>query len=317
MVRLAQHQLGMTEDGKTELPMLNNLFLEPERAPIVDMVISNGAALIQPTLESLKSDRLFSAAELRNDISLIETTYAEFDLASTEFLVAATLVRRFSVEFIDRDFWIEITPAELQRILDEVGASKILRSALTCGADNYMDCLSSYAPFVLDGTRYISTVSLLSRFIYAWRARILERQKRFQIRSGFIFEDQVKDELNKQGFSIQEIVRIDRKEFDVVAIRDNIIWNVQCKNNFINLDRIDQDAKSYARYNRMLVRSYERALTKEKNREHLLKQKIGIDEIQHMLVSRFPVVTDNTRIIVFSRISDFSRRADEQLQKIA
>ena len=59
------------------------------------------------------------------------------------------------------------------------------------------------------------------------------------------------------------------------------------------------------------MRSYERALVKERNREHLLKMKLATEAVQHVVVSRFPVVTDNQRIIVFSRIDEFAARADD------
>lgn len=173
-----------------------------------------------------------------------------------------------------------------------------------------MECLSTYAPLVLSGDHYLSTVTLLSRFAYNWRAQVLDRQKRYQIRAGFIFEDVVKAALEAQGFIVQDIVRINRQEFDVVSLRDGIIWNVQCKNNFVDLKRVDSDAVAFARYNRGLVRSYEKALLKEQNREHLLNMKLGVALVQHMLVSRFPVVTDSPRIVVFSRIAKFAERAD-------
>ncbi|MNO04431.1 hypothetical protein D3C81_2254560 [compost metagenome] len=38
--------------------------------------------------------------------------------------------------------------------------------------------------------------------------------------------------------------------------------------------------------------------------------KLDVEPVQHMLVSRFPVVTDNPRIVVFSRIAEFTVRAD-------
>jgi hypothetical protein len=167
---------------------------------------------------------------------------------------------------------------------------------------------------VLVGGVYRSTVTLLSRFLYSWRARSLDRKKRYQIRSGFIFEDAVAAELGKQGFSLQAITRVGRAEFDVVTVREGVIWNVQCKNNFRHLDQVDSDAERFARYNRSLVRAYERALQKEVRREHLLKTKLGLDQVQHMLVSRFPVVTDDIRVLPFSRIGDFSQRAQLVLQ---
>src|SRR5256885_9694685 len=62
-----------------------------------------------------------------------------------------------------------------------------------------------------------------------WRARSLERRKRFQIRAGFIFERAVAEALKQQGFEVQGIKRINHHEFDVVTLRQDVIWNVQCK----------------------------------------------------------------------------------------
>jgi hypothetical protein len=153
-------------------------------------------------------------------------------------------------------------------------------------------------------------VSLLSRFIYYWRSRCLDRSKRYQIRTGFIFEKAVADALERQLFAVQKITRINRHEFDVVTFRDGMIWNVQCKNNMTNLAWIEADPKRFARYNRNLVLAYERALAKERNREGVLTAHLGNDAVEHMLVSRFPVVTDNSRIVVFSQIDGFATRAD-------
>ncbi|UUZ71255.1 hypothetical protein LP415_19295 [Polaromonas sp. P1(28)-8] len=219
MVKLAQERLGIAEDASAELAMLNRLFLEQERLSIVEMPMSDEGLQMLKGKESLPPDRLFSAAELRNDILLIEAAYAEFDLWGTDFATAASLVRRMSKEYIERDYWIQISPKDLAKLTTQVGASRALTAALTCSADTYMKCLSSYAPLVLVGDRYLSTVTLLSRFVYSWRARILDRKKRFQIRAGFIFENQVKLALEKQGFVVQDIVRINRQEFDVVSLR--------------------------------------------------------------------------------------------------
>lgn len=313
MVRLARDRLGIAEDSWAELAMLDGLFLEPERAGIIEMPMTEEGLRMLKSRESLRPDRLFSAAELRNDILLIEAAYAEFNLQGSDFDAAATLVRRLSHDFVDRDFWIEISPTDFTSLLNSVGASPALRSALMCPAISYMECLSSYAPFVLLDGVYRSTVTLLSRFVYSWRARVLDRRKRFQVRAGFIFEDVVAAELGRQGFMIQAITRINRHEFDVVTQRNKVIWNVQCKNNFVELSSVDSDAHRFARYNRTLVHSYERALTKERNREHLLKAKLSLDTIQHMVVSRFPVVSNNPRIVPFSRIGTFAQKADALL----
>ncbi|MDX1146845.1 hypothetical protein GOL39_30390 [Sinorhizobium medicae] len=192
-----------------------------------------------------------------------------------------------------------------------------MQKAFINNAADYTGCLSTYAPMVLVGGIYRSTVTLLSRFLYNWRARCLDRRKRYQIRSGFIFEDAVAVELEAQGFAVQGITRVRRAEFDVVTIKEGVIWNVQCKNNFTQLDRVDSDAERFARYNRSLVKSYEKALIKEARREHLLKQRLGLERIQHMVVSRFPVVTDNARILPFSRIGSFGAQAATASRDVA
>ncbi|UUZ77800.1 hypothetical protein LP414_12665 [Polaromonas sp. P1(28)-13] len=284
MVKLARERLGIAEDRRAEMAMLDVLFLEPERAKISEMPTTEEGLKMLESWEKLRPDRLFSAAELRNDILLIESAYAEFDLHGTDFAAAATLLRRLSNDFVDRDFWIVVSSSDFIDLLDTVKASPALRSALTCPSTSYMECLSTYAPFVLMDGAYRSTVTLLSRFAYSWRARSLDRRKRFQIRAGFIFEDAVAGALRRQGFLVQAITRINRHEFDVVTLRNKVIWNVQCKNNFVELTSVDSDAHRFSRYNRALVHSYKKALTKELNREHLLKEKLSLDAVQHMVV---------------------------------
>lgn len=50
---------------------------------------------------------------------------------------------------------------------------------------------------------------------------------------------------------------------------------------------------------------HETALWKEEGREHLLKEKIGIEKVNHFVVSRFPVITDNERVIPFNRFDEW------------
>jgi hypothetical protein len=164
-VKLARGRLGLPECESGELAMLDNLFLEPERARISEVPMTVKGSEILKSREPLSLDRLFSAAELRNDILTIEAAYAEFDLASTDFAPAAALVRQLARDFIDRDFWIAIGPAELSVLWDELGLSPALRSALVHTEPGYMACLSTYAPLVLLGGAYRSTITLLSRFL--------------------------------------------------------------------------------------------------------------------------------------------------------
>lgn len=311
--RLTQHayrKVNISVDGPPELDMLDAFHLEPERSRITEMELNDeGRAMLQQR-ETLTPGWLFSGAELRNDLILIEAAYAEFDLEKTAFGPAAALVRALSTRFVDRDFWIEIKPAELARLCGELALPNALRTALIHTGGSYFQGLSSYAPLILVGGTYRSTVTLLSRFAYWWRARTLDRIKRFQIRAGFLFEDTVSAELEAQGFELQHITRINHRDFDVVTTRGGTIWNIQCKNNFTDLDRVVTDALRFARYNKGLVRAYERALEKERARETLLQSKLALERIEHVVVSRFPVLTTNPRIIPFNRLPTFAGLAD-------
>jgi hypothetical protein len=311
LINAARERLKLDPARRLVLPMLDMMFLEPERSRITEVPMTDEGMAMLALREPLASDRLFSAAELRNDILAMEATYAEFDLAGTEFSTAATFVRRISRDFVDRDFWIAISPRDLARLSDEMGLPVALRNALVHSGASYSECLATYAPFVLVDGLYRSTVTLLSRFMYQWRAVSLDGRKRFQIRAGFIFEQAVARELERQGFAVQSITRVSRHEFDVVTVRDGTIWNVQCKNNFLDLGKLERDPTRFARYNRNLVLSYARALTKESRREQVLKDRLGLEAIEHMVVSRFPVVTDNPRVVPFSMIDHFADIADQ------
>ena len=311
LIKASAARLGLGENATPNYALLDPLFLEPERSKITEMPTTEAGAAILARRETLAPDRLFSAAELRNDILMMEAAYAEFDLSGTEFAAAADFVRRLSRDHIERDFWIAIRPQSLRELFDSCALPEPLRRALVHDKARFSACLSTYAPFVLVDGMYRTTVTLLSRFIYHWRAVTLDRRKRYQIRTGFIFEAAVASELREQGFAVQDITRINRHEFDVVTVRDGVIWNIQCKNNFLDLERLEADPARFAKYNAMLVRGYERALAKERRREDVLTAKLENTRIEHMLVARFPVVTDNPRVVPFSRISQFSEIANE------
>ena len=145
-------------------------------------------------------------------------------------------------------------------------------------------------------------VNLLSRFLYVFKNIHLGSRRRFQIHCGFIFEDVVKKDLDALGFKVTDIKRINRKEFDVVTTHSDVIYNFQCKNNWIDLAKVDSDRKLFVRYNRKLVNYYQKALVKEQSREELLKSNLGLAEIEHYVISRFPVVCGNPNIVNYNEI---------------
>ncbi|XKM40697.1 hypothetical protein A4U53_033195 [Rhizobium ruizarguesonis] len=96
--------------------------------------------------------------------------------------------------------------------------------------------------------------------------------------------------------------RINRKEFDVVTIHGGVIYNFQCKNNWIDLAKVESNRALFVRYNRSLTNYYRRALQKERRREGLLKDKLGLDKVEHYLISRFPVIGSDARVINYNQI---------------
>jgi hypothetical protein len=67
------------------------------------------------------------------------------------------------------------------------------------------------------------------------------------------FEDSFKTAIEKKGFTVARRKRINRKEFDVVAV-GQVIYNIQCKNNLVDLSRVESDTARFARYNQQLDR---------------------------------------------------------------
>lgn len=295
------HVMGDGFYGSHDYAMLEGMHLEPERTSIVDMQALDPGIVAAANLEPVSPSRLFSAAELRNDIRLMETAYAEFDLAGSDFRFAAAFVRHIA-ELAEDDYWVRLSRQKFERLANALRLPLALRQALVHRPGSYTENTNSHAPLIDNDGELTGTVALLSRFLYNWRNVCLYKIRRYQIRSGFIFEKAVSEDLVGQGFSLTGIKRINHKEFDVVTIRDGIIFNVQCKNNLIDIRKIEANVRLFARYNRARSASYERALRKEEKREHLLRGELGLDRVEHLVVSRFPVASDNPRIISYSRM---------------
>lgn len=296
--------------GSHEFPMLDGMHLEPERTSILDMQSLDSTILDPADLEPVSPSRLFSAAELRNDIRILEAAYAEFDLAGSEFRFAATFVRYIASSAQD-DYWISLSRRKFERIADGLRLPQPLRQALVHRSGTYTENTNSYAPLIDLGGQLTGSVALLSRFLYYWRNVCLYKIRRYQIRAGYIFEKAVWVALEHQGFALTGTKRINHKEFDVVAVRDGIIFNVQCKNNLIDVSKLEADVKRFARYNRARTAAYERALRKEVGREALLRETLGLDRVEHLVVSRLPIATGNSRIVAFSRIGEIGRIASD------
>lgn len=282
---------------------LDEYFLEPERAAIHVMEELRGNMVSMPVMETVDPRKIFSAAELRNGARLIGATYEAFGLKDSDFSAMSLLVIAFARHCRD-DYYIEIGKDKFRSMLRAQTAlnSNDLERLLVNRPSDYATNTNAHQPFVDLGNRVVSNVNLLSRFLYAFKNVHLGSRRRFQIHAGFIFEDMVKRDLVGMGFAVTDIKRINRKEFDVVATRGNVIFNVQCKNNWVDLSKVEAERALFVRYNRSLVTYYARALKKERSREHLLKQKLGMDKVVHFVVSRFPVIGGDPAVINYNQI---------------
>lgn len=294
---------GIGAMASHDFETLDDYFLEPERASIHVMAELRGDQFTMPAMEPVDGRKIFSTAELRNDVKLIGATYEAFGLKDSDFSAMGVLVVAFA-RYSRDDYYVEIEKDKFRSMLraqHELDPAE-LETLLVNVPSDYATNTNAYQPFLDLGDRVVSNVNLLSRFLYAFKNVHLGSRRRFQIHAGFIFEDMVKRDLERMGFTVTNIKRINRKEFDVVATYDGVIFNIQCKNNWINLSKIEAERKLFVRYNRSLTNYYSRALKKERSREHLLKQELDMDKVVHYVVSRFPVIGADAAVINYNQI---------------
>lgn len=280
---------------------LDPLFLEPERTAIVEMTDVDFSSY---TSVPVSNSVIFSKAELENNLNLIAAAYAEFHLENTSYGTLAAFVRSLLPVVAD-EYFVRLPVDRFDALCAAAGLPQPLKKALVVPGADFVNNTSTYAPFTRVGGQMVTSVTLLSRFANHWKNVCLNRVRRYQIRSGFIFEGSVKTALREQGFTVTDIKRIGHAEFDVVATLNDVIYNVQCKNNLVDLNRIEADVKRFVRYNRTLDRAYQKALNKERARESVLRGALGLSAIKHFVVSRFPVATQNPNVLAFGEIHRF------------
>jgi len=280
------------------------MHLEPERASILDMTRHRPNHQDPQKREPVNPRLVLSAPELRNQLRQIRHAYAAFDLADSEYNMICMMISLFSRHCRD-DYYIELLPTLFNSMLrcQTLFDADWLRSLMVNSSTDFAEATNGYEPFIECNGKMVSNVTLLLRFAYEFKNRHLESRRRFQIHAGFIFEDMVTTVLGEAGYTNMGVTRINRKEFDVVTVKDGTIHNFQCKNNWIDITKVESDPDLYARYNRRLVSSYRRALVKERKREKLLQDKLGIQRIHHYVVSRFPVITDANDILNFNKLA--------------
>lgn len=297
---------GEKMTGNYQYQPLEKLFNEPERISLMDQVFYRSDQVKKFDTQTIEKNKIFSIPELQNSIELIESSYSFYKIEESDFKIFKTIIYKLMDNITD-DYFMRISCIEFDNIISFYSekTQKEIKQYFLNKSESYATNLNSYHPLIKVGSNYISNLNLLMRFLYYYKNVVLYKIKRFQIHSGFVFEDIIKEELKKKGFKITDITRINRKEFDVVTIKDNTIHNFQCKNNSIDLTLIESNPKSFNRYNRYLVNYYYKALEKEEKRENLLTKKLNISNIEHYVISRFPVITSENRIVSFNELDSW------------
>lgn len=286
------------------LETLDMGFLDPERVAMAAMNELRDDQVSAPDQEPVDPMKIFSGAELRNSIKLLGATYEAFGLNDSDFATMAAVVISLSRRCRD-DYVVAIGKPKLRALLKAqrgMDAGKLERLLVNKPSGDYAPNTNAFEPFIDVGDAVVSNVNMLSRFLYAFKNVHLESRRRFQIHAGFIFEDMVRRELQRMGFNVTDIRRINRKEFDVVTTVGDVIYNFQCKNNWVDLTKVESNRTLYVRYNRALANYYAKALEKERRRESLLKDTLGLEKAEHYVISRFPVITLNERIVCYNKI---------------
>ena len=291
---------GVSANCNFEYDHLEGFFMEPERLSLIDQIELRPEIVSTPKMLTKAVNKIFSYSEVANAMALFEGAFVKYKIKDNiEFKELSSLLYDLSI-YLKDDYHIALDEDIFITI-----SSKYTSFELHFNSDDYFENLNSYSPFQkVDGT-YYTTVVLLTRFVYRILSQSLLKNKTFQIHSGFVFEDKVIKVLGLKGFKSTGITRINHKEFDIITIKDNKIFNFQCKNNFIDISRVEYNYKKIGRLNKQLCRYYENALIKEKNREHFITSKLGIRDIEHFVISRYPVITRNERIINFSYLEDW------------
>lgn len=288
---------GQIAIGNFDYSHLDSFYLEPDRLSIIDQSEFRPDTVIPTALIPKKNNEIFSFTETANAMSLYENIFQKYKVSE---LKVFRDINNFLCDipiYIENNFDIKVPKNNFDMLQKKYKKLAIFNSEI-----DYFSALNSKAPFQKMGNYYYSTIVLLNRFITTTLSTSLMKNKTFQINSGFIFEDKVEEILQKHRFHITSIKRINRKEFDLITTKNRTIYNFQCKNNYYDIATISPNYIKAVRRNKSLCKAYEKALDKEVKREHLIQTELKIDNIHHFVISRFPVITRNDKIINFNEL---------------
>lgn len=276
---------------------LEGEFLEPVRLSLFD-VMSNMTEKEVNKLPKHRAHVLCGYEELIEGIELTAAAYNKYGINETgEFKAMVDMA--YDLKAYLQDDYAFVVPMEDYEDL----RSRNPNLTLYCDSKDFDEMINSRPAFFRFEDKYYSTVLLYQRYMVNEVQRLLEKNKKFQIDSGFIFEKEIKKVLGEFGYKGTGIKRINRKEYDVVCIKDDCIYNFQCKNNSVSVSQQGKDwFKRTCDNIRRLNKYYEKALDKEDKRANLLKENLGIGSVKSYVISRYPVITRNPRIINYNQL---------------
>lgn len=287
-------------DGRCEFSecytQLEDDCLEPVRMTECDL-LEYDEDIRKDLLQRPSSHKLFSRQEFEVNLYNMSVYYADYGIEDNPLYQQIKKLASDVLLYLKYDYNIAIPENCFKMISSKYPSLKLFKDM-----NGFFEVTASRYPFFRIGDTYYSTILFFQRYIVNVIQESLKRKKKFQIDSGFIFEKKVINIVKGYGFVYHKTCkRIERKEFDVVCVKNGCIYNFQCKNNYINVQDIDTNRIMVAsRYHRSLARYYDKALEKEYGREHLLKQELGLDRVEHYVISRYPVITPNQRVISYN-----------------
>ncbi|WP_177764486.1 hypothetical protein [Flavobacterium sp. I3-2] len=287
-------------EGNFKFNQLELFFLNPQRLSLIDQLELRKENITIDGLLGKNPKKIFSFNEIVDTMALLSSAFKKYDVENNKNLEYLNILFQNVARFIIDDYHIVIEQDDFNPIQEQVKDLKLYDES-----SDYFEILNSVSPFQKSNNKYYTTVVLLNRYAYNLILNDLLSNKKFQINSGFIFENRISEILENNGFIDTKITRINRKEFDVVTIKNNKIYNFQCKNNYYNICDVNKNYKIIANLNRRLCKYYEKAILKEKKRENLLIDKLNITDIEHFVISRFPVITRDKNIINYNNLENW------------
>ncbi len=288
---------------------LEDGFLEPQTLTSID-ILKYCPKIDTSRLWDKPINSLYSIEEYDAIIHNDGVYYEYFNLIEIPYYQELCAFLMHMKKYFTDGYHVEVTATQYQELCNQFPKLTFYKDP-----ESFFDIQNNRFCFFKLNNTYYTTYFLLIRYYTNEVKKILLKIKRYQIKAGFFFEDKVTEMMKKNGFKVEDnCKRINNKEFDVVCTKNGTIYNFQCKNNYYDVTQIDiRSIDKVIRYNNRLAKYYDRAIIKEYCRQNLLKEKLKLDNIEHYVISRYPIITANKRVIAFKDLDQFLVNLDNRI----